>query len=136
MAARRRLGAHVRGTGRKAPLGVELGALDEACVGPASALEGADVAIVARRSTCCRRSARDVLARRRAGCAVTDVGSTKREVVEAAGADERFVGGHPLAGAEVSGVEHAREDLFDGATWYLTPSRRRAASCWSVCTAC
>jgi prephenate dehydrogenase len=31
------------------------------------------------------------------------------------------VGGHPLAGAETSGVEHARADLFDGATWYLTP---------------
>ena len=33
----------------------------------------------------------------------------------------RFVGGHPLAGAETAGVENAREDLFDGATWYLTP---------------
>ena len=38
--------------------------------------------------------------------------------------DERFVGGHPLAGAEASGVEHARDDLFDGATWYLTPTSR------------
>ena len=37
--------------------------------------------------------------------------------------DERFVGGHPLAGAETAGVEHARADLFDGATWYLTPTR-------------
>jgi prephenate dehydrogenase len=36
--------------------------------------------------------------------------------------DERFVGGHPLAGAETAGVEHARADLFDGATWYLTPT--------------
>ena len=34
----------------------------------------------------------------------------------------RFVGGHPLAGAETAGVEHARADLFDGATWYLTPT--------------
>ena len=32
------------------------------------------------------------------------------------------VGGHPLAGAENAGVEHARADLFDAATWYLTPS--------------
>ena len=52
---------------------------------------------------------------------VTDVGSTKRAVV-AAHPDDRFVGGHPLAGAETSGVEHARADLFDGATWYLTPT--------------
>jgi prephenate dehydrogenase len=52
---------------------------------------------------------------------VTDVGSTKRAVV-AAHDDPRFVGGHPLAGAETAGVEHARADLFDGATWYLTPT--------------
>jgi prephenate dehydrogenase len=51
---------------------------------------------------------------------ISDVGSTKRAVV-ATQADPRFVGGHPLAGAENSGVEHARADLFDGAAWYLTP---------------
>ena len=49
------------------------------------------------------------------------MGSTKRAVV-AAHEDPRFVGGHPLAGAENAGVEHARADLFDGATWYLTPT--------------
>jgi prephenate dehydrogenase len=37
------------------------------------------------------------------------------------------VGGHPLAGAETEGVEHARADLFDGATWYLTPAPERTA---------
>ena len=37
---------------------------------------------------------------------------------------ERFIGGHPLAGAETSGVEHARADLFDGARWYLVPTER------------
>ena len=36
--------------------------------------------------------------------------------------DPRFIGGHPLAGAETAGVEHARADLFHGATWYLTPT--------------
>ena len=56
-------------------------------------------------------------------CVVTDVGSTKRAVV-AAHDDPRFVGGHPLAGAETAGVEHARADLFEGATWYLTPTPR------------
>ena len=54
-------------------------------------------------------------------CAVSDVGSTKRAVL--AGRDDpRFMGGHPLAGAETAGVAHARADLFDGATWYLTPT--------------
>ena len=54
-------------------------------------------------------------------CVVTDVGSTKRAIV-AAHDDPRFVGGHPLAGAETAGVRHARADLFEGATWYLTPT--------------
>jgi prephenate dehydrogenase len=58
---------------------------------------------------------------------VTDVGSTKRDIVAAHGADERFIGGHPLAGAETSGVENAREDLFEGARWYLTPKSERSS---------
>jgi len=54
------------------------------------------------------------------GATVTDVGSTKA-VVAGAVTDERFVGGHPVAGAEVRGPEGARADLFDGATWFVTP---------------
>ena len=52
---------------------------------------------------------------------VTDVGSTKRRLLDAID-DPRFVGGHPIAGAETSGVEHARADLFQDAVWYLTPT--------------
>jgi prephenate dehydrogenase len=48
------------------------------------------------------------------------VGSTKQDLVERT-PDPRFVGGHPIAGAETAGVEHARADLFQGAVWYLTP---------------
>jgi prephenate dehydrogenase len=51
---------------------------------------------------------------------VTDVGSTKQDLVSRT-PDPRFVGGHPIAGAETAGVEHARADLFQGAVWYLTP---------------
>ncbi len=40
------------------------------------------------------------------------------------GDDERFIGGHPLAGAETAGVGNARADLFEGARWYLTPTDR------------
>ena len=53
-------------------------------------------------------------------CVVTDAGSTKRAIVDAI-TDERFVGGHPVAGAETAGVANARADLFEGAPWYLTP---------------
>lgn len=60
---------------------------------------------------------------------VTDVGSTKRDIVAAAdGASlTRFVGGHPLAGAATSGTASAREHLFRGRPWILTPSAYSAA---------
>jgi prephenate dehydrogenase len=54
--------------------------------------------------------------------AVTDVGSVKRDVVLSLGSEGRFIGGHPLAGAETSGVENSHADLFEGARWYLTPT--------------
>jgi prephenate dehydrogenase len=57
---------------------------------------------------------------------VTDVASTKSGVLGAAmGAmsdPSRFVGGHPMAGSERSGVRAARAELFDGAHWLLTPT--------------
>jgi prephenate dehydrogenase len=55
---------------------------------------------------------------------VTDVGSTKRAIVDAARQLPRrlrFVGGHPLAGAATGGIEAARADLFQGRPWILTP---------------
>ena len=57
---------------------------------------------------------------------VTDTGSTKREIAEAA---EKlpprftFIGGHPLAGAAQGGLERARPDLFEGRPWLLTTRR-------------
>ncbi|MFN2505896.1 MAG: prephenate dehydrogenase/arogenate dehydrogenase family protein [Acidimicrobiales bacterium] len=54
------------------------------------------------------------------GGVVTDVGSVKGPVVAGVN-DSRFVGGHPMAGSEQEGVEGATADLFDGATWVLTP---------------
>jgi prephenate dehydrogenase len=54
---------------------------------------------------------------------VTDTGSTKRDIVAAAGSLPprfTFVGGHPLAGAAQGGLEHARPDLFAGRPWLLT----------------
>ena len=70
------------------------------------------------------QQAREALAAAGPETAVTDVGSTKGELVAAVGEDERFIGGHPLAGAETAGVENAREDLFEGARWYLTPTEQ------------
>jgi prephenate dehydrogenase len=52
--------------------------------------------------------------------AVTDVGSVKAAICAAA-TDVRFVGGHPMAGSELDGLDGAQSDLFEGAVWVLTP---------------
>lgn len=55
---------------------------------------------------------------------ITDTGSTKRAIVEAAQSLPprfTFIGGHPLGGAAASGLEHARPDLFKGRPWLFTP---------------
>ena len=59
---------------------------------------------------------------------LTDVGSTKAEIlgqakkVFAKKLGERFLAGHPMAGKEQCGMEHADPDLFQGAAWFFTPS--------------
>ena len=64
----------------------------------------------------------------RGSAIVTDVSSTKRDVVEAARALPTrltFIGGHPLGGAPRSGIDHARPDLFRDRPWLFTPSAER-----------
>jgi prephenate dehydrogenase len=121
LAARERLGATVRGVDPRAGVALAHGAVDSAHEELAEALDGADAAFVAVPLAGLAATVQAVLDAAPQGCVVTDVGSTKRPVVAAID-DARFVGGHPLAGSEAAGVEHARADLFDGATWYLTPT--------------
>ena len=54
---------------------------------------------------------------------VTDTSSTKRAICAAAASQGgiAFIGGHPMSGAARAGAAHAREDLFDGRPWVLTP---------------
>lgn len=124
LAARERLGAEVSGFD-PAPdalaQALEVGAIARPCASVAEAVAGAEVAFVATPVGAVPGTLRSVLDAAGPACVVSDVGSTKRAVV-AEVADARFIGGHPLAGAESAGVRHARADLFDGATWFLTPS--------------
>ena len=85
------------------------------------ALEGAEAAFVAAPLGVLGDVIDAVLAAAPADCVVSDVGSVKAPLLRD---DERFCGGHPLAGSEQRGREHARADLFEGATWYLTPTSR------------
>lgn len=125
LAARERVQAEVIGYVRnphKAAECIERGAVDRVETSIEEAVAGADVVICCAAVGALPEMGRKALAAAPADCVVTDVGSTKRELVEALGHDERFVGGHPLAGAETAGVANARADLYDGARWYLTPS--------------
>jgi prephenate dehydrogenase len=127
LAARRRLQSDVAGFDPDpATLEAALaaGVLSHAAVSPAEACEGAGAVFCAAPVSRLPDLAAAALEACGPDTVVTDVGSTKRDIVAALGEDERFIGGHPLAGAETSGVRNAREDLFDGARWYLTPESR------------
>jgi prephenate dehydrogenase len=101
------------------------GALDEAAEDPRRALDGAEVVVCAAPIGALAQSLRIALREAPAGCLVTDVGSTKRALLQELAPEpgvERFIGGHPLAGSEQSGIEHARADLFQGSAWCLMPT--------------
>ncbi len=56
---------------------------------------------------------------------ITDVASTKTKIVrEAEARGLRLVGGHPMAGSQLSGVVNARKELFRGARYFLTPTEK------------
>jgi prephenate dehydrogenase len=123
LAARERAQAEVVGWGpREATLktALDLGAIDSIAGSVADAVAHADAVFVCAPVELLPGLVRVALAAAPRECVVTDAGSTKRELVDAID-DERFVGGHPVAGAETAGVANARADLFEGAAWYLTP---------------
>jgi prephenate dehydrogenase len=125
LAARERLGAEVLGWGPRATTletARDKGAITRIAATIEEAVQEADAVFVCAPVESLTDLVTDALAGARPDTVVTDAGSTKRSLVEAI-SDERFVGGHPIAGAATAGVENARADLFDGAAWYLTPRR-------------
>jgi prephenate dehydrogenase len=129
LAARSRAHAQVSGydaDARVSARALELGAIDEVAESIEAAVAGADIVFAATPVAALAETVARALAAAGPGCVVSDVGSTKRPLQDV-GSDERFIGSHPLAGAENAGVEHAREDLFEGAVWYLTPSQGSTA---------
>lgn len=130
LAARERLAAEVTGWDSQATAieaAVARGAIASGAGSLASAVAGADVVFTAAPVDALPQLIVEVLALAPGAAAVTDVGSTKRTIVEAID-DSRFIAGHPLAGAETSGVQNASAELFEGSTWYLTPGAGTAAA--------
>ena len=130
LAARRRLGAEVSGFDRDPEIlerALAAGAVDRVGASVADAVSGADAAFCAAPISALPALVAEALRASGPTTVVSDVGSTKLGLVESVTGLEsstRFIGGHPLAGAETAGVEHSRADLFDGARWFLTPTER------------
>ena len=123
LAARERAGAEVTGWGpRPETLETALGkgAIARIASTVEDAVHDADAVFACAPVESLPHLVKQALAAAGGETVVTDAGSTKRSLVEAI-EDERFIGGHPVAGAETAGVRNARADLFDGAAWYLTP---------------
>jgi prephenate dehydrogenase len=123
LAAKERVGAEVLGWGPR-PQTLEkaltLGAIDRIANSIDDAAANADAVFACAPVELLPYLVTQALAEAGPDTVVTDAGSTKRALVEAID-DERFIGGHPVAGAETAGVDNARADLFEGAPWYLTP---------------
>ncbi len=110
----------------------KLGAADEATTDLAKIVADAELVVLATPIGVMCALAEQMRAALPDGCVVTDVGSVKYPIVNAlsetlAGPARnwpgaaRFVGSHPMAGSEQSGIEAARRDLFENATCIVTP---------------
>ncbi len=91
-----------------------------------SAIRGADVVVFATPIMAMREMMESAAHDFQEGCVVTDVGSSKKAVMQ--WAEEvlpkhvSFVGGHPMAGKELSGPQHADGDMFRGKAYCIVPS--------------
>ena len=126
---KRRLAGRIIGCDRAPVLkrAKDCGAIEAGTANPAEAVRGSDLVVLATPVIpildLIDRLGPALLAK----TLVTDVGSTKAEIVQRAAksfgrsAGQRFLAGHPMAGKENAGVEFADADLFEGAVWFFTP---------------
>lgn len=130
MAIRRRgMADSVVGLGRarkRLEPALTLGAVDEITTDPAEALAGADALVVCIPPRLIRKKWAELNELLAPGAFVTDVGSAKAALVAEAETSlpesALFVGSHPMAGSEKTGVEAARGDLFEHACCFVTPT--------------
>ncbi len=131
---KRRAVARVVGVGRsRANLlaARRLGIIDEIATDPASAVKNADLVLLAVPLGQTRAVLAQIAPHLAPHTVVSDAGSTKRDVIEAArrqlgGAFARFVPAHPIAGTEKSGARAAFAELFAGCNVILTPESETA----------
>lgn len=127
----RRLALHVVGVARRSETlqtALQVGAVDEGTHDLAQAVRESDLLVIATPVSAILPVLLEAVPHLSAECLVTDMGSVKSPVVRRA--EEvlpewvRFVGGHPMCGSEEAGPAAARNDLYDGAVWAVTPTDR------------
>jgi prephenate dehydrogenase len=105
---------------------VERNAITQMCATAEEAVQQADMVILATPILAMPELLMRIAPALKPGTLVTDTASTKVQVVEWAGtllpAHTVFVGGHPMAGRELSGIDAAEAGLFEGCTYCLTPT--------------
>ncbi len=105
----------------------QMGAVDEYALVPSAIDDRCDLAVVCTPVGLIPRVALELAECLPPGALITDVGSTKGRVVQAvcagwpAGKPMTFVGSHPMAGSEKTGVDHASADLFQNNVCIVTP---------------
>ncbi len=104
------------------------GAVDEISIDKAK-VKDADLVILATPVGQIIPLIKEILPHLKKGTLVTDVGSTKRKIMYEVGKflpkNINFIGGHPLAGSEKSGVEFADKNLFQNSICFLIPDKKR-----------
>jgi prephenate dehydrogenase len=104
----------------------------------ASAIDGADVVVLATPILAMQDLMKTLGPELQEGCVLTDVGSSKKVVMQ--WAEEllprkvRFVGGHPMAGSEASGPQNASPTLFQGKAYCVVPTAYAAKDAVSTVT--
>jgi prephenate dehydrogenase len=128
---RKALADHIVGIGRRVDnlkTAVELGAIDRYVADPKEGVQGADLVILATPVDTYDRHLKEWSHCLAPGAIVSDVGSVKGTLVEqseaAMPAGVHFVGAHPIAGKEKTGVAAGSDQLFKGARCILTPTKR------------
>jgi prephenate dehydrogenase len=129
---------------------IEMGAVDQGTLDPLEGVKGSGLVVLGTAVRLIVEMGQTVAPALAPGAVVTDVGSTKSEIVrrfeELLAAGVSFVGAHPIAGSEKRGIDAARPDLFQKCVCVLTPTDatdpkalRRVSDLWTavgarVCT--
>ena len=132
----RKLARHVAGVGRSnspsLQIALEKGAIDSAHTDPAAGAAAADLVVLCTPIRQFPDMLKAIAPALKPGALVTDVGSTKQQVMTWAAAllppAVQFVGSHPMAGSEQRGPEAARADLYDGTYCFICGGAAEAAT--------